>query len=160
MNIRLAQPQDDDGIWAVLEPMVRAGDSYTLPRDWSRAQTLAYWMGEGMTVFVAEESDTVLGTYYIRANYKGGGAHTANCGYVVHPNAEGRGLARKMAEHSIAAAQAYGFRAMQFNFVIATNHAALKLWPSLGFEKIGCIPQAFNHPTDGFVDAYIFHRAL
>ncbi|MEM7740200.1 MAG: N-acetyltransferase [Pseudomonadota bacterium] len=160
MTIRIAQPQDDDGLWAVLEPMIRAGDSYALPPDWSREQTLTYWLGEGMTAFVVEENGAILGSYYLRANNQGGGAHVANCGYVVHPHAQGRGLARMMAAHSIGVAKERGFQAMQFNFVIATNHAALKLWLSLGFENIGCIPKAFDHPTEGMVDAYIFHRTL
>ncbi|MEM6745905.1 MAG: N-acetyltransferase [Pseudomonadota bacterium] len=160
MIIREARPGDEDGIWATLEPVIRAGDSYTLPRDWSREQALTHWLGPAMTTFVAENDARVLGTYYLRANKLGGGSHVCNCGYVVHPDARRRGIARQMGENSLSAAAACGYKAIQFNSVVATNTVALKLWGSLGFRQIGLIPKGFLHPTEGYVDALILYREL
>ncbi|MEO1657976.1 MAG: GNAT family N-acetyltransferase [Pseudomonadota bacterium] len=160
MIIRIAQPGDEDGIWSTLEPMIRAGDTYSLPHDWSRKQALAYWLGEDMTTHVAADGNNILGTYYMRTNKLGGGDHVCNCGYVVHPDARGQGLARRMGEHSLKTAKERGYRAMQFNFVVGTNAAALKLWPTLGFREIGQIPNGFRHPTHGFVNAHILYREL
>jgi GNAT superfamily N-acetyltransferase len=84
-------------------------------------------------VFVAEDAGTIVGTYYLRANNRGGGAHVANCGYVVAPDAFGRGVARAMCTHSLDQARTRKFTAMQFNFVIASNERAVRLWESLGF---------------------------
>ena len=160
MHIRPATPNDVDAIWSVIEPVIRAGETYTLPRDMSREQALAYWFEPGHHVFVAEENNVVVGTYFLRANQLGGGSHVANCGYITAPSATGRGVARAMCEHSLAQARSRGFKAMQFNFVVSTNERAVRLWQKLGFEIVGRLPRAFHHPALGFVDACVMYRSL
>jgi len=159
--LRIATADDADAIWAVLEPMIRAGETYALDRTMSRDAALAYWMGADKQTLVAiDAAGLVLGTYYCRANQAGGGAHVANCGYVVAAHAAGRGVARAMAQDSFARAGALGFTAMQFNFVVSSNAAAVALWQKLGFAVVGRLPGAFDHPTLGLVDALVMHRAL
>lgn len=158
--IRPAVRQDGAAIWAILEPVLRAGETYALDRDLSRDAALAYWLGADRASFVAAVEGRVLGTYYLRANQAGGGAHVANCGYATHPEARGRGIARAMAEHSFAEARARGSRAMQFNFVVSSNTPAVRLWHALGFETVGRVPEAFDHPTLGLVDALVLYRRL
>jgi ribosomal protein S18 acetylase RimI-like enzyme len=160
MPIRPASPDDADAIWAILEPMIRSGETYTLPTDMTPPAALAYWMSPGHEVFVMEEDKALLGTYYLRANQSGGGSHVANCGYVTAPASTGRGVARAMCAHSLDRARQRGFAAMQFNFVIATNDRAIRLWQSFGFETVGRIPKAFRHPTRGLVDALVMYRTL
>jgi ribosomal protein S18 acetylase RimI-like enzyme len=138
----------------------RAGETYPIPRDVSRADALAYWRTPGHAVFVAEAGGAIVGTYYLRANNRGGGAHVANCGYMTAPGATGRGVARAMCAHSLEVARERGFRAMQFNFVIASNERAVRLWQACGFAIVGTLPGAFAHPTRGFVDAYVMFRTL
>jgi len=160
MLIRPATPEDAAAIWAIIEPVIRAGETLTLDRDMGEGEALAYWVGADKEVFVAEEDGVVLGTYYLRANQTGGGAHVANAGYVTGAKATGRGVAGAMGLHSIAHAKARGFRAMQFNFVVSSNVRAVGLWQSLGFEVVGRLPGAFAHPNEGFVDALVMVRAL
>lgn len=160
LAIRPAAPADDDAIWAILEPIFRAGETYPIPRDISRADALAYWRSPGHAVFVAEAEGRVLGTYYLRANNRGGGAHVANCGYVVAPEASGRGVARAMCQDSLERARQRGFRAMQFNFVIASNERAVHLWQSCGFSIVGRLPEAFAHPRFGLTDALVMVRNI
>ena len=159
MLIRAAA-EDDDSIWRVIEPVIRAGDTYTLPQDMSKPAALAYWRSPAHRVFVAEQQSEIVGTYYLRANQAGGGAHVANCGYITAPWAVGRGVARAMCAHSLEEARARGFRAMQFNFVVAANERAVRLWQSLGFAVVGRLPEAFAHPRLGFVDALVMYRTL
>lgn len=160
MLIRPATNDDAPAIWSVIGPTIRAGETYTLPRDMSEAEALAYWMGADRETFVADDGGRIMGTYYLRANQAGGGSHVANCGYMTDAKATGRGIARAMCEHSVSHARARGFRAMQFNFVVSTNERAVKLWQSLGFEIVGRLPGAFNHPSRGYVDALAMFRAL
>jgi ribosomal protein S18 acetylase RimI-like enzyme len=160
VNIRQATAADEDAIWRILEPTFRAGETYPIPRDISRPDAIGFWRSEGHTVFVADDNGTVVGTYYLRANNRGGGAHAANCGYVVAPDAFGRGVARAMGTHSLDEAHARGFSAMQFNFVIASNERAVRLWQSLGFAIAGRLPGVFDHPRLGHVDAYVMLRSL
>jgi ribosomal protein S18 acetylase RimI-like enzyme len=156
--IRAAAERERDAIWNILEPVIRAGETYPLPRDMTREQALAYWFASGHTVFAAEENGAIVGTYYLRANQRGDGAHVANCGYVTSIHAPGRGIASAMCRHSLAEAARAGFRAMQFNFVISSNERAVRLWQHLGFEIVGRLPEAFLHPTLGYVDAFVMYR--
>lgn len=160
MEIRAARPEDAPAIWAILEPTIRAGETYALPRDMAREEAIAYWMGPDRETFVAEEDGRALGTYYLRANQLGGGSHVANCGYMTAAGATGRGVARLMCAHSLERARAGGFRAMQFNFVVGANERAVRLWRGFGFEVVGTLPGAFAHPELGDVDALVMYKVL
>jgi L-amino acid N-acyltransferase YncA len=160
MQIRRATHLDQDTVWQIIEPVIRAGETYTLDSDLSKADAIAYWFGGDRKTFVAEEDGTIFGTYYIKANQAGGGRHVCNCGYMTSSSATGRGIARQMHEHSLQIAREQGFRAMQFNFVISTNERAVRLWLSLGFKEVGRLPEAFRHPTEGYVDALVMYRML
>jgi ribosomal protein S18 acetylase RimI-like enzyme len=160
MTVREAHDADRDNIWRILEPVIRAGETYTLPRDWNREETLAYWLADNHAVFVAEADGVVVGTYFLQANQRGGGAHVANCGYVTAACFSGRGAARLMCRHSLETAKARGFLAMQFNFVVSSNERAIALWKTLGFEIVGTLPDAFQHPELGFVNAFVMYRRL
>jgi ribosomal protein S18 acetylase RimI-like enzyme len=161
MQIRPALPQTDaDSIWAILEPTIRAGETYTLPRGMACKEALDYWLAPQHEVFAAEQNDQIVGTYFLQANQQGGGSHVANCGYITAPWATGRGVARAMCAHSLDRARERGFTAMQFNFVVSTNTRAVGLWQSFGFEIVGRLPGAFQHPTEGFVDALVMYRSL
>ena len=117
--------------------------------------------GDLIRVSVAVDDDgAILGTYYLKPNHEGGGAHVCNCGYMVAEQARGRGVASQLCEHSQAEARRRGFRAMQFNFVVSTNERAVRLWQSLGFQVVGRLPGAFRHPALGFVDALVMFRGL
>ena len=160
MLIRPATDRDTDAIWAIMEPIIRAGETYTLPRDMDKASALAYWLSAEHEIFVADENGEIVGTYFLQANQQGGGGHVANCGYMTAFTATGRGVARAMCEHSLGRARSHGFRAMQFNFVISTNTRAVRLWQSFEFEIVGTLPKAFLHPTLGYVDAFVMYRDL
>ena len=160
MLIRPAANEDANSIWAIMEPIIRAGETYTLPRDMDKVRALAYWFSDEREVFVAENNGDIVGTYCLQANHQGGGAHVANCGYMTAVSGTGRGVARAMCTHSLDRARERGFRAMQFNFVISTNDRAVRLWQSFGFEIVGRLPEAFQHPTQGYVDVYVLYRNL
>ncbi len=158
--VRPATSGDSAAIWKVIELAIRAGETYTLPRDLSEGDALDYWFSPGHAVFVAVHEGEIVGSYYLRPNQQGGGSHVANCGYMTAPWVSGRGIARKMCLHSLDQARARGFLAMQFNIVVSTNERAVRLWQFMGFEIIGRIPQAFRHPTAGLVEAYVMYRTL
>ena len=160
MVIRAAVESDAEAIWKILEPTIRAGETYTLPRDMTREEALGYWLSTENEVFVAEESGELVGTYVLRANQKGGGAHVANCGYITASWATGRGVARAMCEHSLKRAKTRGFLAMQFNFVVSSNERAMALWQTMGFQIVGRLREAFAHPQLGYVDAFVMYRQL
>src|ERR1043166_5881708 len=115
MGVRPAEPADRDAIWGILEPVIRAGETYTLPRNMPKEEALAYWFGGGHEVFVAEEAGEIAGTYFLFANQRGGGSHVANCGYMTANGATGRGVGRAMCTHSLEWAKNRGFRPIPAN---------------------------------------------
>ena len=158
--IREAGPGDAPAIWSIIEPVIRAGETYALPREMTREAACSYWFAPDHRVFVAVDGDDVLGTYFLCANRPGGGDHVANAAFMTAERARGRGIARAMCAHAIEQARELGFLAMQFNFVVATNQGAVRLWQSFGFEIVGTLARAFRHPTAGLVDALVMSRQL
>ena len=160
MNIRPATAEDRPAIWGIIEPVIRAGETYALDSTMGRGDALDYWLGKDKTTFVVEENGQIVATYYLRSNQAGGGNHICNCGYMVAAHATGKGIARAMCLHSLEFAKTQGYLAMQFNFVVSNNQRAVGLWQSLGFEIVGRVPQAFRHPSAGLVDALVMHKLL
>jgi ribosomal protein S18 acetylase RimI-like enzyme len=139
---------------------VAGGDSLAPAPGSDEAAFEAYWRPPGARIFVAELDGRVAGSYMLRPNAPGLGDHVANAGYLVAPDARGRGIASAMCAHSLETARAAGFRAMQFNFVVETNTIAVLLWQRHGFEIAGRIPRAFRHAQHGEVDVLVMHRFL
>lgn len=160
ISIRKYEAADRDALWAILEPVILAGETYDFPRNTGKEAALADWLDADNRCYVAEDQGHILGTYVLHANRRGGGSHVANCGYMTAADAHGRGIASAMCAHSLAEASALGFQAMQFNFVIASNHRAVALWQRMGFQIVGRIPDAFLHPALGYTDALVMHQKL
>tara|TARA_B100000965_G_scaffold215338_1_gene180082 strand:+ start:1052 stop:1540 length:489 start_codon:yes stop_codon:yes gene_type:complete len=161
ISIRPITDADWGAIWGVLEPVFRAGETYAYPINITKDQARAAWVDQPAATFVAEDADLgIVGTYMLKANQPGRGAHVCNCGYVVSEAARGQGVASAMCDHSQDRAREMGFRAMQYNLVVATNEGAVRLWKSKGFDIIGTLPGAFDHPRLGYVDAHVMYKTL
>jgi L-amino acid N-acyltransferase YncA len=159
VEIRSQEPSDEDAVWAILEAVVRAGDTFMNEPESDREEVFATWQGPATHNYVAELDGEIAGAYLLRPTQPGLGAHVANASFAVSPDARGHGVGRAMGEHALAEAERLGFRAMQFNAVVSTNESAIALWKSLGFEEVGRIPEAFRQ-GEGHVDTLVMHRAL
>lgn len=152
---------DWPALWAIMEPVFRAGETYAFDPAITEAEAQRVWIEVPAATYVAvDETGMLLGTYYIKPNQPGLGAHVCNCGYIVAAAARGQGIASRLCEHSQDEARRLGFRAMQFNLVVSTNTGAVHLWQTLGFPIVGTLPGAFNHPRLGYVDAYVMYKQL
>ena len=160
LEIRAATQADRDAIWNIFREIVTTADTYAFDPDISRDEALAYWFRSDTHTYIAENNGRVVGTYILRANQSGPGSHVANAAFMVSRSAQGQGIGRAMAEQCLDEARRFGFRAMQFNFVVSTNTAAIRLWQQLGFEIVGTLPGAFRHPEKGYVDVYVMFRSL
>ena len=160
MTIREAVKVDFDLIWPIFREIVKAGETYAYAPETTKEQAFKIWIETPRKTYVLEEEGNILGTYFLKTNQAGPGSHVCNCGYMVSSSARGRGLATAMCEHSQKVARALGYKAMQFNFVASSNEGAVRLWGKLGFETVGCLPKAFNHPTLGYVDAIVMYKWL
>lgn len=160
MVIRPTLASDAASIWRIFHAVVEPGDTYSFTSDTTEAEAVAYFVGPGITSFVAEEDGRVVGMYKLIPNRIGRGSHVSNASFMVDPAAHGKGIGRALGEHCLAEARRQGYEAMQFNFVVSTNTAGVSLWKKLGFEIVGTLPKAFRHATLGDVDAYVMHRFL
>ena len=158
--VRPAVAGDFDAMRRISEAVLAGGDAYVLDPGSPIEDTRAYWLGPGVVSFVAVDGEQIVGMYRLVANWPGRGSHVANASFMVSPQAQGRGIGRAMGLHCLAEARKAGFLAMQFNFVVSTNTAAVALWRQLGFAVVGTLPQAFKHKTLGLVDACVMYRRI
>jgi RimJ/RimL family protein N-acetyltransferase len=160
LKVRQATESDFESIWQIFNRIVSTGETYAFAPDTTKEQAYEIWMNTPEATFVTEQNKEILGTYYIKPNQPGLGAHVCNCGYMVLEKARGMGIATLMCEHSQRVAVDLGFKAMQFNLVVSTNEGAIRLWQKLGFDLVGTLPGAFHHPSLGYVDACVMYKWL
>lgn len=158
--IRQASHEDREAIWKIIRQVIDKGDSYVFSPASSRSKMLAYWFHHTHSVFVAVVEEKVAGTFFIREQIPDLGSHVANASFKVDPDQSAKGIGKKMGAWALKEATRLGFRAMQFNMVVATNEPAVNLWKSLGFKILAEIPEAFRHKEKGLVNTYIMYRTL
>jgi L-amino acid N-acyltransferase YncA len=160
-----ATEKDWPGIWAIFRDVISTGDTFAYAPETTEMEAHDIWMlrgthGTGAAPYVVRDGEEIVGTFTLRPNHHGLGAHVANAGYMVKASHRGRGIARAMCQFSMDEARRQGYLSMQFNYVVSTNIKAVELWQSMGFRIIGIAPGSFRHATHGFVDIYIMHRFL
>ena len=158
--IRETTESDFEKFWPTFESVIKAQETYAFEPDMSFEEAYEYWCVSSSASFVFEENKQILGSYFLKANGMGPSNHICNCGYMISENSRGKGIARKLCEHSQQTALKLGFQAMQFNSVVSTNEIAVSLWQKLGYQIIGTVPRAYRHGRLGYVDTYIMHKQL
>lgn len=158
--IQPALEEDFPAIWEIFRLIIASGDTVSFPPETTYEQAKEDWMSKKIHTYKAISDGVIVGTYILKANFPGLGSHVANAGYMVHPQWQGKGIGSQMVQHSLDEAKRLGFKAMQFNLVVATNTRAVKLYERFGFKIVGTLPKVFNHLQLGYVDAYVMHRFL
>ena len=160
MNIRQATETDFDKVGEIFSKVIRTGDTYVFNPNTPKKNLQKYWFAEYMETYVVEENGQILGTYILKPNQIDLGNHIANSSYMVNPNAQGKGIGKKLCEHSLQKAKENGYEGIQFNIVVSTNKGAIELWKKFEFEIIGTTPNGFRHSELGLVDSYIMYKKL
>jgi GNAT superfamily N-acetyltransferase len=162
MIIRRAEAEDWPRIWPFFSRIVAEGETYAYPADLTIDSGRPLWMEEppGHTVVAVDDDSTVLGSAKMGPNRPGRGAHVATASFMVDPACQGRGVGRALGRYVLDWARDAGYRSMQFNAVVETNTAAVALWQALGFTILTTVPEAFDHPTNGYVGLHIMYRYL
>ncbi|MDY0162289.1 GNAT family N-acetyltransferase [Desulfobotulus sp.] len=160
MQIRDMTKKDFETFWPVFQKILKDQETYALNPDMDMEEAHTLWCTLPLASYVAVEGEEILGTYYLKPNAAGPGAHICNCGYMVAPRARGKGIARALCLHSQEMARAKGFQGMQFNAVVSSNDVAVRLWRKLGYSILGTVPGGYLHPVLGYVDTYIMFQKL
>lgn len=106
------------------------------------------------------ENDKMIGIYILHPNNAGNCGHIANCSYGLTKSARGKGLGRLLVEDSITEGKKAGFKGIQFNAVVSTNYAAIKLYQRLGFKILATVPGGYKNPDNTYTDTYIMLRVF
>ena len=158
---RIRPATDDD--WAQIHPffqrIVDDGETYAYAEDLTSDEARSLWLGQAHVV-VLEEDGRVLGTATMGPNRPGRGDHVGTASFMVDAAARGRGVGRRLGEYVVAWHREQGFRGIQFNAVVETNHAAVRLWQTLGFRVVGTVPGAFRSREHGYVGLHVMHLDL
>jgi GNAT superfamily N-acetyltransferase len=160
MNILAIDQTLFSQFWPIFSAIIQAEETYAFDPNLSEQQAFELWCTAPVETYVAVEDGIVLGSYFIKANASGPGAHVCNCGYMVGGEARGKGVAKALCQHSKQRALALGFKAMQFNAVVSSNTVAVALWQKMGFEVVGRVPRAYRHKQLGFVDTLVMYQWL
>lgn len=160
MIIRKAIEKDFDQVWEIFSKVIETGDTYVFSANTPKKDLKKHWFAEYMETYVIEENGLILGTYIIKPNQIDLGNHIANCSYMVSPNMQGKGIGKKLCEHSLQIAKENKYVGIQFNIVVSTNKVAVELWKKYGFEIIGTTPNGYRHAELGLVDTYIMYKNL
>jgi len=147
-------------VWRIFSAILVEGTTYAPDERTAEADFLRDFFGRGGEQWLAESDGRVVGAYTLRPNQPGRGSHIATASYGVEAVGRGLGVGRALGKHSIERARAAGYRAIQFNFVVSTNTAAVRLWKELGFEVLATLPGAYQHRQLGPVDAYLMWLGL
>ena len=161
MLIREYTEADWPDVWSIFQEVVIAGETYAYDPDWSSEQARNVWVEAppGHAV-VACDGPRVLGAAKMGPNRPGPGSHVSTASFMVSGDARGRGVGRALGEYALSWAREQGYAAMQFNAVVESNHAAVRLWQALGFRIVGTVPEAFEHPKLGRVGLHVMHQRL
>lgn len=162
VRIREATAADWDSIYPFFREIVAAGETYAYPDDLDSGSARRLWMAAppSRTVVAVDDAGRVLGSAKMGPNRPGRGAHVATASFMVSDVARGRGVGRALAEEMVAWARDGGYDGVQFNAVVETNVAAVRLWQALGFRVVGTVPGAFESRTHGKVGLHVMYLPL
>ncbi|WP_433412207.1 N-acetyltransferase family protein [Microtetraspora malaysiensis] len=155
----------DDHDWADIYPFYAAimaeGRTYPFPENQTLEEARPWWMEQapGKTV-VAVSDGVIIGSAKMGPNRPGRASHVATASFLVDPTHQGKGTGRALGQYVLDWCRAEGFHSIQFNAVVESNHRAVHLWRSLGFDVIGTVPEAFDHPDDGLVGLHVMYQRL
>ncbi len=94
VQIREIQPHEFELVWPIFRDVIAAGDTYAYDPATTFDDAKAMWTTPPARVFVAADEERTLGCYVLKPNQAGLGDHVANAGYMVAPDARGKGVAR------------------------------------------------------------------
>jgi L-amino acid N-acyltransferase YncA len=160
--IRAATEEDWPRIYPLYSAVMAEGKTYPFPAGQTLDEARGWWMEQppGQTVVALADDGTLLGSAKMGPNRPARGSHIATASFLVEPAFRGQGTGRALAMYMIDWARASGYHGIQFNAVVETNHPAVHLWQSVGFQIVGTVPESFDHPDHGLVGLHIMYRKL
>ncbi|WP_333647652.1 GNAT family N-acetyltransferase [Lacrimispora sp.] len=157
ITVREFTNKDIKDMIAIWNEVVEEGVAFPQKELLDEKTGLEFFESQSFTgVAVEEETDTIVGLYILHPNNVGRCGHISNASYAVKSGQRGKRIGEILVLHCLEKAKEIGFRILQFNAVVSTNTAALRLYKKLGFVQLGVIPGGF-HMKDGSYQDIIPH---
>jgi GNAT superfamily N-acetyltransferase len=159
MQVREFVDSDWPQVWAIVRDVVQKRETFPFDPDMPEELARSIWIESkpGRTV-VAVEDGRVLGTAKMGPNRGGPGSHVSTASFMVAADSRGRGVGGALCREALSWAKGAGYAGMQFNAVVETNTSAVGLYERNGFQILGTVPRAFEHPTLGRVGLHLMYH--
>ena len=144
----------------IFNDIIEEGQTYPQLNYHDETRFRNYYLSHAVFALRLVSSGSVIGGFYVKPNFPGRCSHICNAGFIVNVSWRGKGAGRFMAEQYKLIATELGYRASMFNLVFVSNQGSLHLWDSLGFNRIGTVPQAGNLKGVGYQDAVQFYLSF
>jgi len=152
--VRPFQEEDWPAVEAVIAEVLAEGETYAMPVV-TGAEARSFWFDGSEVVLVAEVEGQVVGTAKAGPNRPAQGSHIGTASFMVSAAARGHGVGLALGRAVVDWHRERGFRSIQFNAVVESNTAAVRLWQALGFEIVGTVPGAFRLPSGEYVGLHV-----
>ena len=139
MEIRLREyaKADVKAAAAIWNQVVEDGEAFPQKELLTEESGNAFFLEQSYTGIAYDaESEEILGIYILHPNNIGRCGHLGNASYAVRKDSRGRQIGESLVRHSIQTAGELGFRVLQFNAVVASNHVAIHLYEKIGFHFV------------------------
>lgn len=146
MNIKVREFTKNDIVKAneIWNEVVEEGVAFPQIDKLTEETGIDFFEGQSFTgIAYNEESGEIVGLYILHPNNVGRCGHISNASYAVKSGLRGHHIGELLVSDCLKKAKKIGYRVLQFNAVVATNEAALKLYKKLGFTPLGTIPKGF-----------------
>lgn len=153
IEIRAFEENDIPEMIAVWNEIVREGTAFPQEDFLDETSGLACFESQSFTgVAIEKETGKLVGLYILHPNNVGRCGHISNASYAVKSDQRGKRIGESLVLHCIAKARELGFLILQFNAVVRSNTAALRLYKKLGFVQLGVIPKGFRMKDGSYQD--------
>lgn len=163
MNIQIkpytkADAKDAAAIW---NEVVEEGAAFPQKEILDEATGNEFFESQSFTgLAYDEESGEFTGLYILHPNNVGRCGHICNASFAVKSEVRGQGIGETLVKHCMKKAGELGYGILQFNAVVATNMAALRLYKKLGFVQLGTIPKGFLMKDGHYEDIIVHYHML
>ena len=159
MKIRAYEEKDLPAMTAIWNEVVAARNAFPQTEPLTIEDARRFFAEQTHTA-VAEIDCKVVGLYMLHPNNSGRCGHIANASYAVKSDCRGHHVGEALVRDCLVSARNSGFRLLQFNAVVASNTAAIRLYEKLGFQHLGKVPGGFLLPDGRYEDILLFYHTL
>ena len=153
IKIRKYEKTDIKAAIDIWNTVVRDGEAFPQEECLDEISGEEFFMSQSYTgIAYDEETGEVVGLYILHPNNVGRCGHICNASYAVRKDTRGCHIGEKLVTDCKLRARELGFRILQFNAVVASNHVALHLYEKLGFIRLGVIPGGFKMKDGSYED--------